>query len=73
MLHATYNLVTTLVPVQVKASHDWPFQLVFTSHSQLVTGGQYGADCSLVNVMAYLVIIAWLVVMIRLSGTRTNV
>ncbi len=56
-LHATYNLILTLIPVQASLSHDWPFQLIFTSHHQLMTGGQYGSDCSLPYNLAYLVMI----------------
>ncbi|WP_267202592.1 CPBP family intramembrane glutamic endopeptidase [Limosilactobacillus kribbianus] len=56
-VHAFYNLFFTLVPIQASVTHDWPFQLIFSSHRQLITGGQYGSDCSLAFNVAYLLMI----------------
>lgn len=64
-MHATYNLFFTLVPIQASISHDWPFQLIFTSHHQLITGGQYGADCSLAFSIAYLLMIGLFLILIK--------
>lgn len=58
IIHAFYNLFFTIVPVQNSITHDWPFQFIFISHNQLITGGQYGSDCSLSFNIAYLIMIA---------------
>lgn len=52
-VHALYNCVETILPAQLAVSHDWPIQFIFNSHKQLITGGEYGADCSIVNMLAY--------------------
>ncbi|WP_304248752.1 CPBP family intramembrane glutamic endopeptidase [Limosilactobacillus gastricus] len=70
-LHAAYNLILTLIPVQASLSHDWPFQLIFTSHHQLMTGGQYGSDCSLPFNLAYLVMIGLFWIRFRSVSQKT--
>lgn len=57
IIHAIYNLFFTVVPIKASVTHDWPFQLIFTSHKQLITGGQYGSDCSLAFNLSYLLMI----------------
>lgn len=52
-IHALYNLIETLLPAQVAITHDWPIQFIFNHHQQIITGGQYGADCSIINMVAY--------------------
>lgn len=56
-VHACYNFIGDIIPAQVSITHDWPFELIFKNSHQLITGGQYGADCSLANVGAYLLMI----------------
>lgn len=65
LVHATYNLIWDLLPVQTAVTKDWPIQLVFNSHNSLLTGGQYGADCSLPNTLAYLIMVIIVLYMIH--------
>ncbi|MSE05808.1 CPBP family intramembrane metalloprotease [Lactobacillus salivarius] len=56
-VHASYNLLWSLFPFQTTVSHDWPIQFILRSHQQLITGGKYGVDCSLPNIIAYTVVV----------------
>lgn len=73
IVHATYNLFFTIVPIQANVTHDWPFQLIFTSHSQLITGGQYGSDCSLAFNVAYLLMIVLFLYLLRSTTHYPNI
>lgn len=64
-IHAFYNLLFTLIPIQASVTHDWPFQLIFNNHNQLITGGQYGSDCSLSFNIAYLLMIGLFLILLK--------
>lgn len=67
-VHAVYNLFWDLFPIQQGITHDWPLQFITSTHNQLLTGGQYGTDCSLPNIVAYLLM--GLVVLYLLKNKR---
>lgn len=71
-IHASYNLFFTIVPIQASVTHDWPFQLIFTSHNQLITGGQYGSDCSLAFNIAYLLMIGLFLYLLHQKWARLS-
>lgn len=64
-VHAIYNLFWGIFPVQQGITHDWPIQYIFSSKQQLLTGGQYGMDCSLPNIVGYLMMILLMCFLIR--------
>ena len=64
-VHAIYNLFWGIFPVQQGITHDWPIQYIFSSKQQLLTGGQYGMDCSLPNIVGYLMMILLMYFLIR--------
>lgn len=68
-VHAMYNGIGSLLPISLHVTPDWFGELIIKPYHQLITGGQYGIDCSLVNVVAYLVMI----VMILKLKKRANV
>ncbi|MCD7956690.1 MAG: CPBP family intramembrane metalloprotease [Lachnospiraceae bacterium] len=55
-VHALYNGIGTLVPVDIASTNDWPVVFVLNSKSQLLTGGDYGFDCALTTVIGFIII-----------------
>lgn len=55
-VHALYNGIGTLVPVDIISTNDWPIVFVLNSKSQLLTGGDYGFDCALTTVIGYIIL-----------------
>ena len=64
-IHACYNLFFGIFSFQIGVTHDWPIEFIFKTHNQLLTGGQYGMDCSLANIVGYVVLIFVVVYLIR--------
>ncbi|MCC8050120.1 MAG: CPBP family intramembrane metalloprotease [Clostridiales bacterium] len=55
-VHALYNGIGTLVPVDITSTNDWPVVFVLNSKNQLLTGGDYGFDCALTTVIGFIII-----------------
>lgn len=55
-VHALYNMMGSLVPIGNRISPDWFMQLILKNNNRLLTGGEYGIDCSLINISAYLIV-----------------
>lgn len=53
-VRALYNMMGSLVPIGSRISPDWFMQLVLKNSNW---GGEYGIDCSLINISAYLIVI----------------
>ncbi len=59
-VHALYNGIGTLVPVDITSTNDWPVVFVLNSKSQLLTGGDYGFDCALTTIIGFIIIIVFI-------------
>lgn len=55
-VHALYNMMGSLVPIGNRISPDWFMQLILKNNNRLLTGGECGIDCSLINISAYLIV-----------------
>ncbi|MCD8076034.1 MAG: hypothetical protein LUF27_13600 [Lachnospiraceae bacterium] len=55
-VHALYNGIGTLVPVDITSTNDWPIAFVLNSKSQLLTGGDYGFDCAITTMIGFIII-----------------
>ena len=55
-VHALYNTMGSLIPIGSHISPDWFMQLILKNNDRLLTGGEYGIDCSLINISAYLIV-----------------
>lgn len=64
-VHALYNGIGSIIPTDIKIVPDWPIQFILESDNALITGGQYGIDCSLMNIIAYIIMIVIILVLIR--------
>lgn len=71
-VHAVYNFFWDLFPIQHSVTHDWPLQLIVHSHHQLLTGGQYGMDCSLVNTTAYALMCMIMIYLIKKAPRQSR-
>ena len=71
-IHALYNGIGSIIPI-VTASEtiipDWPIYFVLRNDNQLITGGQYGIDCSLFHNIAYIIIIIIMLVSLHKKGS----
>lgn len=54
LVHATFNGLTSLLMAQASPANDWPWTYLLTSHSLLLTGGEYGINTALASLVAYL-------------------
>lgn len=54
LVHATFNGLTSLLVAQATPANDWPWTYLLTSHSLLLTGGEYGINTALASLVAYL-------------------
>ena len=64
-VHALYNGVGSVFPVDTQVTPDWPIEFILKTDNSFVTGGQYGIDCSIVNIVAYSIIIFVLIKLIQ--------
>lgn len=64
-IHSLYNGVGSIIPVDTQVTSDWPIEFVLKTDNAFVTGGQYGIDCSLVNIIAYIIMIFILMKLIQ--------
>ena len=55
-VHALYNGIGTLIPVDITSTNDWPVVFVLNTKSQILTGGDYGFDCALTTVIGFIII-----------------
>lgn len=67
-VHALYNGISSIIAVGISTTNDWPIQYILNTHNQLITGGEYGVDCSLVNIIAYVVVIVAVLVIVKRNG-----
>ena len=51
LVHATFNGLTSPQPTP---ANDWPWTYLLTSHSLLLTGGEYGINTALASLFTYL-------------------
>lgn len=56
-IHALYNGVGSIIPVTTEVTPDWPVAFILKTNHPIITGGQYGADCSIANIIAYVIMI----------------
>lgn len=49
-------MIGSLIPIGSHISPDWFMQLILKNNDRLLTGGEYGIDCSLINISAYLIV-----------------
>ncbi|MFT3942558.1 MAG: type II CAAX endopeptidase family protein [Ancrocorticia sp.] len=68
-IHAVYNSVFSLIVVTPEATPDWPVQFVYNSNNQLLSGGIYGFDVGLTNMLAYEIVLLALIVSIHRQGS----
>lgn len=68
-VHALYNGLGSLIPVQTTISNDWPVIFLLKNNNRLITGGEYGFDCSLINNIAYILIILILLLILHRKGS----
>lgn len=59
-VHALYNGIGTLIPVDITSTNDWPVVFVLNNKNQLLTGGDYGFDCALTTVIGIILIIVFI-------------
>ncbi|MCC8046026.1 MAG: CPBP family intramembrane metalloprotease [Clostridiales bacterium] len=59
-VHALYNGIGTLIPVDITSTNDWPIVFVLNSKNQLLTGGDYGFDCALTTVIGFILITSFI-------------
>lgn len=57
LVNALYNALSSLIPIGIVATPDWSILFILKTKNTLLTGGEYGIDCSLINIVAYIVII----------------
>lgn len=57
IVHALYNALTSIIPIGIMTTTDWPIQFILNTKNTLLTGGEYGIDCSLVNIIGYILMI----------------
>lgn len=69
-IHALYNAVGTLFPVETVATNDWPIQFILHTKNSLITGGEYGIDCSIINMVSYLILIFVVVWLTHRNGKK---
>ncbi|MFL2062774.1 lysostaphin resistance A-like protein [Latilactobacillus sakei] len=55
VLHAGYNVLTSVIPIDAHTSNDWPIQYLLNQPNRLMTGGEYGADCSLITMITLII------------------
>ena len=54
LVHATFNGLPSLLMAQATPANDWPWTYLLTSHSLLLTGGEYGINTALASLFTYL-------------------
>lgn len=57
VIHAFYNGIGSIIPVDTQVTPDWPIVFILKTDNAFITGGQYGTDCSIVNMIAYIIMI----------------
>lgn len=61
-VHALYNAILSLLPISTLEMSDWPIQLILNQRNPLLTGGEYGIDCSIINLIAYMTVTIVLII-----------
>lgn len=69
VVHALYNGLGSLIPLQAGTTDDWPVIFVLDSRNRILTGGEYGFDCSLISNLAYLALILFFLFLLRRKGS----
>lgn len=72
IIHALYNAIGSFIPVSLKATPDWFVEFILKNNNKIITGGEYGIDCSLINIIAYLIIIIAIVAIVHKNGSTLH-
>ncbi|WP_105956893.1 CPBP family intramembrane glutamic endopeptidase [Apilactobacillus quenuiae] len=52
-LHATFNLITSLVPISLSKINNWPFVYKMLNNNNLLSGGSSGFQSSIISMFVY--------------------
>lgn len=69
-IHSLYNCLGSIIPVDTQVTPDWPIAFILKTDNPFITGGQYGIDCSIVNIIAYIIMIFVLIKLIHKQSSR---
>lgn len=67
ILHAGYNFLSSLLPIDYHIQHDWPIQYLLGTKNRILVGGRYGTDASLISMISYLLIAIVFIILIKKS------
>ena len=68
----TLQCYRSFIPVSLTATPDWFVEFILKNNNKIITGGEYGIDCSLINIIAYLIIIIAIIAIVHKNGSTLH-
>lgn len=70
VLHATFNLTTSVIPIGFHKINNWPFIYKMINHNKLISGGSTGFQSSVISMIIYVIIAIITIVIYKKSSKR---